>query len=96
MLASAPSTATANELNDYYTSLDASCNRDSDCAVTNAGNCCGYFPKCLSATAKANPDAVKEMCKRAKLVAICGFSQIQSCKCEEKKCKPVAEQEAPQ
>ncbi|KAH7350152.1 hypothetical protein B0T11DRAFT_290674 [Plectosphaerella cucumerina] len=51
------------------------CKQDSDCVVRNVGNCCGYYPRC------ANANAVLPKPCPGGGVGICGFPNIDSCKC---------------
>lgn len=70
--------------------LDASCRVDSDCAVRNVGNCCGYFPACLNKDAKPDPAAVQAGCAASGMTSVCGFREIQACACVANACQPAA------
>lgn len=68
--------------------LDRSCRVDSDCAVKNVGNCCGYFPACVSTAAQPDPAAVQAACAEAGMAGVCGFKDIQACACVANTCEP--------
>lgn len=67
-------------------SPDASCQVDADCVVKDVGNCCGYYPACVNANAKTDPEAVKKKCESDGMASICGFTDIQSCSCVNNRC----------
>lgn len=64
-----------------------SCRVDADCAVRNVGNCCGYFPACVNRAAPTFPDKVKAACERDGLSSVCGFVEINACRCVENHCE---------
>lgn len=66
--------------------IDTSCRVDSDCAVKNVGNCCGYAPACVNRTATPDPAAVKAECERLGLQSTCGFREIPGCSCDGGRC----------
>lgn len=66
---------------------DRSCKQDSDCAVKDIGNCCGYFPACVNKDAKTDPAAVKAQCAKNDMAGICGFQEITSCRCVSNRCE---------
>jgi hypothetical protein len=66
---------------------DRSCKVDTDCAVKNVGNCCGYFPACVNRDAKTFPEQVKADCAREGMSSICGFQEISACECVENRCE---------
>lgn len=66
---------------------DRSCTVDTDCAVKNVGNCCGYFPACVNAQADTFPERVKAACEAQGLSGICGFEDITACACVEGRCE---------
>ena len=70
--------------------LDHSCRVDSDCAVKNVGNCCGYFPACVNKDAEPDPAAVQAACADSGMAGVCGFRDIQACACVSNSCEPVA------
>ena len=70
--------------------VDYSCRTSADCAVKNVGNCCGYFPACVSKDAKVDPDAVRAECERTGMSSVCGFQDIQACACEQGQCRAVS------
>ena len=61
-----------------------------DCEMKNVGNCCGYFPACVSKDAKVDPDAVRAECERTGMSSVCGFQDIQACACEQGQCRAVS------
>ncbi|MCD9028923.1 hypothetical protein LDO26_11960 [Luteimonas sp. BDR2-5] len=68
--------------------LDRSCRVDSDCAVKNVGNCCGYQPACVNAAAEPDPAAVQADCARRGMAGVCGFVDIEACSCVASRCEP--------
>lgn len=70
------------------TEVDTRCSRDSDCAVKNVGNCCGYFPGCVHKDSPTFPEQVKLQCEKEGTMGICGFREIASCMCVEGRCAP--------
>ena len=68
--------------------VDRSCRLDSDCAVKNVGNCCGYQPACVNADAQVDPQAVQADCARRGLAGVCGFQEIEACSCVAARCEP--------
>lgn len=68
-------------LGEYERSIDYSCKSDSDCVIKDVGNCCGFYPRCVSKDAETNPDLVKGFCAEKRLVSFCGFPSISSCEC---------------
>jgi hypothetical protein len=68
--------------------LDRSCRADSDCAVKNVGNCCGYFPACVNTAAQPDPAAVQAACAEAGVAGVCGFRDIEACACVANTCEP--------
>ncbi|GGK00369.1 hypothetical protein GCM10011394_07010 [Luteimonas terricola] len=70
--------------------LDRSCRVDSDCAVKNVGNCCGYFPACVNTDAQPDPAAVQAACAQSGMVGVCGFKEIEACACVASTCEPAS------
>lgn len=68
--------------------LDRSCRVDSDCAVKDVGNCCGYFPACVNQDARPDPQAVQAACAETGMAGVCGFRDIQACACVSNTCEP--------
>ena len=64
-----------------------SCQTDSDCAVKNVGNCCGYFPMCVNKDARTDPAAVRAQCAKDGMSSICGFQEISGCQCVDNQCQ---------
>lgn len=76
--ASAPSTHDAGK-----PAADArfSCTKDSECAVKNVGNCCGYYPRCANVNATFDPPD----CKPGQ-AGVCGWPEIEQCTCRSNTC----------
>ena len=70
---------------------DRSCRSDSDCAVKNVGNCCGYFPLCVNKDAKTDPAAVRAQCEKDGMSSICGFQEVKGCQCVQGRCENLAD-----
>lgn len=70
---------------------DRRCAVDSDCAVKNVGNCCGYYPACLHKDAVTDPQAVLRRCERDGLASTCGHPDINACRCVNQQCEPDAQ-----
>ncbi|MDD5194039.1 MAG: hypothetical protein PHF67_05675 [Candidatus Nanoarchaeia archaeon] len=73
-------------LQDYEASIDYSCERALDCEIKDIHSCCGYYPKCVNKNSIANATLVSELCSSVSNTGYCGYKNIQSCKCENKKC----------
>jgi hypothetical protein len=86
--ASEPSTSARRTNVAGVPDLDRSCHVDSDCAVKNVGNCCGYFPACVNSGAQPDPDAVQAACADSGIAGVCGFREIQACSCVANTCEP--------
>jgi hypothetical protein len=69
--------------------VDYSCEVDTDCAVRNIGNCCGYYPACVNRDSPTFPDRVMERCQAQGIMSICGFPEIAGCTCVEGRCRNV-------
>ncbi len=65
------------------------CRSDSDCAMKDAGSCCGYRPVCVSKDTPTFPEKVKAACAQDGQVGICGFPAIEGCQCVAGKCAGV-------
>lgn len=68
-----------------------SCTTDSDCAVKDVGNCCGYFPMCVNKDARTDPAAVRAQCEKDGMASICGFREISACQCVDNRCESLAD-----
>ena len=66
---------------------DLACKVAGDCAVKNVGNCCGYFPACVSKDSPVDPEAVRAECARTGTSSLCGWQDIQSCDCVQGQCR---------
>ena len=73
----------------YYSSIDYSCQTDSDCEIKNVGNCCGYYPRCVNKNYLPDVESVVKECKEKGVVSICGFPDVAGCKCIENKCNSI-------
>lgn len=67
--------------------VDYRCQTDSDCAVKNVGNCCGYYPACVNKDSATYPEQVRADCQREGKMAVCGFREIAACSCQEGRCE---------
>lgn len=83
-----------NSLSDYYSSIDRSCEHDSDCKIKNIGMCCGYNPSCVNENADADPKFVSRYCFEHGIISICGFCMPDRCKCEENQCMGVQSEDS--
>lgn len=70
-----------------HQSLNLACERDSDCAVKNIGNCCGTYLACVNADSPTDPAAVARECADKDLAGICGFPDISACACVHGRCE---------
>ena len=77
-------------LDEYYGSIDYSCESDSDCVIKDVHNCCGMYPECVNKDAIVDPGFVMKACSDAGKAAVCGFPSIDSCICNEGRCSGVA------
>lgn len=68
-----------------------SCRTDSDCAVKNVGNCCGYFPMCVNKDARTDPAAVRAQCEKDGMSSICGFREVSGCQCVQGQCQSLSD-----
>lgn len=67
--------------------LDLSCRTDADCAVKDVGNCCGYYPMCVNQDSPTDPAGVQAECRASGRVGVCGFRNIDACKCVANRCE---------
>jgi hypothetical protein len=67
--------------------VDYRCQADSDCAIKNVGNCCGYYPACVNKDSPTNPEQVRADCQREGKMAVCGFREIAACSCTQGRCE---------
>lgn len=74
-----PATTAAGEV-DYH------CKVDADCAVKDVGNCCGSYPACVNRDSPTFPERVRAACAKSGASAICGYPDIQSCRCVDNIC----------
>lgn len=73
-------------LQDYEASIDYTCERALDCEIKDVHSCCGYYPKCVNKNTIANATLVEDLCGQSSFTGYCGYIDIKSCKCENKKC----------
>ena len=73
------------------------CASNADCAVKDAGSCCGYRPVCVNKDTPTFPEKVKAACARDGRVGICGFQAFDGCQCVSGQCEgvPLLENSAP-
>lgn len=76
----------ASGLTDDAIAIDYTCRQDSDCAIKDVGNCCGYYPQCVNAAAKTDPARVAALCAKEGQAGVCGFPSITGCRCVEGRC----------
>ncbi len=69
--------------------VDRSCRVDADCAVKNVGNCCGYYPACVNQASPTFPEQVKKQCEAEGRMAVCGFQDVNACRCVQGQCAAV-------
>lgn len=69
--------------------VDYRCQVDSDCAVKDIGNCCGRYPACVNRASPTFPEQVQEECAKKGLAGVCGFPDIQACRCVAQRCRGV-------
>lgn len=74
-------------LEDYYNTLDYTCQADEDCVVKNIGNCCGYYPQCVNKDSNPDPSFVQTKCSEEKVSSICGYPDITECVCSLNTCE---------
>lgn len=74
-----PTAAAASE-------VDYTCRTDTDCAVKDVGNCCGYYPACVNKDSPTFPEQVKAECEKNGVMAVCGFPEIAGCQCVQGRC----------
>ncbi|WP_296247127.1 hypothetical protein [uncultured Stenotrophomonas sp.] len=66
--------------------VDSSCKVDADCTVKNVGNCCGYYPACVNVNSPTDPAGVQASCQAKGMMSVCGFAEIQGCRCVNGQC----------
>ena len=67
--------------------IDRSCRSDADCTVKNVGNCCGAYPACVNVTSPIDPAGVQARCQAQGMMGVCGFTEIQGCRCLQGQCQ---------
>lgn len=70
--------------------VDTGCRTNTDCAVKNVGNCCGYAPACVNVNSPTDPQGVQAECARSGRMSVCGFREISACQCVKGQCEPAA------
>ena len=63
-----------------------SCRTDSDCVVKNVGNCCGAMPACVNRDSPTDPAGVQARCAKEGMASVCGFAEIEGCRCADGQC----------
>ena len=66
--------------------IDRSCRADADCAVKNVGNCCGAMPACVNKDSPTDPAGVQAQCAKDGMASVCGFAEIEGCRCADGQC----------
>jgi len=66
--------------------VDRSCRTDADCAVKNVGNCCGAMPACVNEDSPTDPAGVQARCAKDGMASVCGFAEIEGCRCANGQC----------
>lgn len=66
--------------------VDRSCRTDADCTVKNVGNCCGAMPACVNTNSPTDPAGVRARCASEGMASVCGFTEIQGCRCAGGQC----------
>jgi hypothetical protein len=87
---SVPSAPRAADEVNYY------CETEADCAVKDVGNCCGYFPACVSRDSPTFPERVQAECRKSNMAGVCGFPDISHCHCVKNRCTHVADSDQSQ
>ncbi|GEM_PF-3465998 len=67
--------------------IDRSCRSDADCTVKNVGNCCGAYPACVNVASPVDPAGVQARCQAQGMMGVCGFTEIQGCRCLQGQCR---------
>jgi len=83
-------------LDDYYSSIDLSCEKDKDCVINDISSCCGYYPQCTHKKAKTDPEFVITECTEEQIAQNCGFDPITDCQCVDNMCVAVIGVEVPE
>jgi len=63
-----------------------SCRTDADCVVKNVGNCCGAMPACVNKDSPTDPTGVQARCAKEGMASVCGFTEIEGCRCAGGQC----------
>eukprot|EP00588_Corethron_pennatum_P017796 CAMPEP_0194304368 /NCGR_PEP_ID=MMETSP0171-20130528/2139_1 /TAXON_ID=218684 /ORGANISM="Corethron pennatum, Strain L29A3" /LENGTH=152 /DNA_ID=CAMNT_0039055629 /DNA_START=87 /DNA_END=545 /DNA_ORIENTATION=+ len=69
--------------------ITRNCTTHDDCAIRDIGNCCGYYPGCVSIAFCPDIERVKTLCKEQGMASVCGWSTIDACACREGQCTDV-------
>lgn len=67
--------------------VDYRCSTDSDCAVKDVGNCCGYYPACVNHASPTFPAQVEAECAKKGMASVCGFPVVRGCACVDGRCR---------
>ena len=70
--------------------VDRGCRIDANCAVKNVGNCCGAMPACVNTNSPTDPAGVQAQCAKDGMASVCGFAEIEGCRCAEGTCVATA------
>ena len=66
--------------------VDRSCRTDAECSVKNVGNCCGAMPACVNKDSPTDPAGVQAQCAKDGMASVCGFAEIEGCRCADGQC----------
>ena len=81
-----PKQTATQGLNDYYSTMDYSCEQESDCRILDVHNCCGQYLQCVNKNARTDAAMVEKLCKAEGAASICGFEEVTACKCSNSRC----------
>lgn len=69
--------------------VDYRCEVDADCTVKDIGNCCGRYLACVNRASPTFPERVRQVCAEKGLSGVCGWPDIQACRCVAQRCNAV-------
>ncbi len=70
---------------EYYASIDYSCNVDADCVVKNIGRY-GYYPGCTNVNSYTNPALIRRLLSEEQILVGAEAPTITSCICQQNSC----------
>lgn len=74
--------ADAGQGHELRETVDFACEQAADCEIKNVGNCCGYYPRCVSVGSPTPPVECDEG-----VSSVCGWPDISHCECVENTCR---------